>query len=184
MALLYLVRHGEAASGWDGDLDPGLSDLGRRQAEQVADRLAPLGPLAIVTSPLRRTRETAAPLEARWATEAVVDPGVGEIVAPMEHAGLDARVAWLRTAMSGTWSSLGAEHHAWRRLVVERLLAVPADTVVFTHFVAVNVAVGEATGDDRVVCFSPANCSVTVLRNDGGVLRLESPGDQATTQVL
>jgi broad specificity phosphatase PhoE len=181
---LHLVRHGEAASGWGGDLDPGLSDLGRRQAEEVTHRLALLGPMPILTSPLRRTRETAEPLAARWGVEPVVDPAVGEIVAPAEHAGLEARAAWLREAMAGTWSALGETHHAWRRLVVERLLLLEADTVVVTHFVAINVAVGAATGDDRVVCFAPGNCSVTTLRSEGGVLVVESLGGEARTQVL
>ena len=184
MARLHLVRHGEAAAGWDGDADPGLSDVGRSQAEAMADLLGPLGPLPILVSPLRRTRETAAPLEARWGVEAVVDPAVGEIVAPAAHAGLEARGAWLREAMSGTWSALGEEHHAWRRLVVERLLLLDVDTVVVTHFVAINVAVGEATGDDRVVSFVPANCSVTTIVNDGGALAVESLGDEGRTTVL
>lgn len=184
MARLHLVRHGEAASGWDGDPDPGLSELGRSQAEAVADVLGPLGPLPIVVSPLRRTRETAAPLEARWGATAVVDPAVGEIVAPAAHAGLEARGAWLREAMAGTWAGLGEEHHAWRRLVVERLMLLDVDTVVVTHFIAINVAVGAATGDDRVVSFVPGNCSVTTLRNDGGVLVVESTGDEAATTVL
>ena len=51
---LILVRHGRAAGGWDDDLDPGLDDLGRAQAEAMADLVAPLGPLPILVSPLRR----------------------------------------------------------------------------------------------------------------------------------
>ena len=36
MPRLTLVRHGRAAAGWGDDLDPGLDDLGRAQAESVA----------------------------------------------------------------------------------------------------------------------------------------------------
>ena len=36
MTRLILVRHGRAAGGWDDDLDPGLDDLGRAQAEAMA----------------------------------------------------------------------------------------------------------------------------------------------------
>jgi len=47
------------------------------------------------------------------------------------------------------------------------------------------VAVGEATGDDRVVSFAPSNASRTFLRLDRhgqlGVVRL---GGTGTTQVL
>jgi broad specificity phosphatase PhoE len=184
MAIIHLVRHGEAASGWDGDLDPGLSDLGRRQAEEVASTLGGRHPVPIVSSPLRRTRETAAALAARWSAEVALDPGVGEIVAPMEASGLDARSAWLRQAMGGLWSELGPEHHAWREMVLERLRIMSVDTVVFTHFVAINVAVGAATGDDRVVVFAPANGSMTRLRNDDGVLSLDAQGDEGESHVL
>jgi hypothetical protein len=30
--VIYLVRHGEPEAGWNAHQDPGLSDLGRRQA--------------------------------------------------------------------------------------------------------------------------------------------------------
>ncbi|CAA9228164.1 MAG: hypothetical protein AVDCRST_MAG50-1630 [uncultured Acidimicrobiales bacterium] len=79
MSRIWMVRHGRAAAGFGAELDPGLDDHGRAQAEAVADRLAPLGPLPMVVSPLRRCRETAAPLEARWGVTARVDPDVGEI---------------------------------------------------------------------------------------------------------
>src|SRR5260370_8187555 len=61
MVRLYLVRHGRAAAGFAEARDPGLDPAGRAQAEALAARLAPLGPLPIVPSPLRRTRHTPAP---------------------------------------------------------------------------------------------------------------------------
>jgi len=33
---IFLVRHGEAAASWGESPDPGLSELGRRQAEVAA----------------------------------------------------------------------------------------------------------------------------------------------------
>src|SRR5205823_240493 len=77
--------------------------LGAAQAEAMAERLAPLGALPIVTSPLRRTRETAAPLERRWRFTARIDPAVGEIPSPMEDPA--ARGEWLRGVMAGVWSA-------------------------------------------------------------------------------
>jgi serine/threonine-protein phosphatase PGAM5 len=54
---LFLVRHGEAAS--TPDADPGLSELGRHQAEAVATRFAQSGADSLLHSPKRRARETA-----------------------------------------------------------------------------------------------------------------------------
>ena len=36
---IILIRHGEAASSWDDDSDPGLSNLGKSQAEAVKENL-------------------------------------------------------------------------------------------------------------------------------------------------
>jgi len=58
---LLLLRHALPVSG---HADPGLSDVGRAQAEQVAQWLKGSRVDALVTSPLRRARETAAPIEA------------------------------------------------------------------------------------------------------------------------
>ena len=181
MPRIILVRHGQAAAGFGEDHDPGLSELGRRQAVAAADELEALGPLPILTSPLRRCRETAQVLADRWGVAPTVDAAVGEIESPTRD--LAERTTWLRRAMQGTWSALGPDHHSWRDGVVARLLALESDTVVHSHFVAINAAVGAATGDDRMVCFTPDNCSITVLDSDGSTLTVASLGGQAVTKV-
>jgi broad specificity phosphatase PhoE len=179
---LYLVRHGKAAAGWGADVDPGLDDTGRAQAEGMADAVAPLGPLSLITSPLRRTRETAAPLERRWNTEATIEPAVGEIESPTQS--LTEREAWLRAVMQGSWRD-APDLGPWRKTVIEALAGIATDAVVVTHFVAINVAVGHATADDRVLCFMPDNCSVTTLEVDGDRFDLVDLGDQlGSTRVL
>lgn len=67
MTHLYMIRHGEAdsnvrrvAAGPKGDL--GLTNLGRRQAERLRDRLAATGEIAadvLIASTLERAAETA-----------------------------------------------------------------------------------------------------------------------------
>jgi broad specificity phosphatase PhoE len=178
-----MVRHGQAAAGFSDDLDPGLSDLGRRQAEAAAAALQSIGPQPIVCSPLRRCRETADALARRWGVEPVVDAAVGEIVSPADATGLEARGAWLRDAMQGTWSALGPEHDTWRQGVVDAVRALEVDTVVHSHFIAINAVVGAATGDDRLVCFAPDNCSWTVLDVDGDSITVVELGTQANTKV-
>ena len=39
MTQIHLVRHGKAAAGFGSHKDPGLDDLGRRQAQAVAAML-------------------------------------------------------------------------------------------------------------------------------------------------
>ena len=62
-AVVYLVRHGRTAlneagvlRGW---LDPPLDETGEAEAARLGDGLAPAGLAAVVTSPLRRARQTA-----------------------------------------------------------------------------------------------------------------------------
>lgn len=63
MTRLYLVRHGCTASNrnrrYMGRSAEGLSNEGRWQARQLAQRLAAKDLVAIYSSPLRRTKETA-----------------------------------------------------------------------------------------------------------------------------
>ncbi len=66
MTTLILIRHGHTdwadkkLAGWLPDVH--LSDLGRKQAEELPGRLAALDIAAIYSSPLERTLETAQPL--------------------------------------------------------------------------------------------------------------------------
>lgn len=184
MTRLHLVRHGRAAASWSAHHDPALDEVGRAQADAAAATLAPLGPLPVVVSPLRRTRETAAAFERVWDVEARVDPAVGEIPSPTDD--LAGREAWLVGVLAGRWDDLGASLEGWRDDVVGALLALDRDTVVVTHYVAINAAVGAATDDDRLVCFHPDNCSVTVVEHDGhgSRLRVVELGAERGTVVL
>jgi len=182
MSRLYLVRHGRATGGWDVDIDPGLDPLGQEQALAVAERLAPLGPLHIVSSPMRRCQETSAPLARQWGATVTIEPAVTEIPSP-EGYGMQERVEWLRAAMAGTWGALGPDFTSFRDAVISRLVAFPQDTVVFSHFIAINAAIGRAVADDRLVIRSLDNCSVTVMDVVDGHLRLVEGGHEADTLI-
>ena len=82
MTKIYLVRHGQATSGWGLEKDPGLDELGRSQAQAAAQKFAPLGPLPIISSPRARARLTGAPLATVWGIKPVIEERVGEIRFP------------------------------------------------------------------------------------------------------
>jgi broad specificity phosphatase PhoE len=147
----------------------------------MAVQLGSAGPMALVSSPLRRTRETADALAERWGTTAEVEPAVGELPSPR----IDDRdrPAWLRQQLAARWIELDDELQVWRAGVLDALRAQPHDAVVVTHYVAINAAVGAAAGDDRVVSFSPGYCSITELESSNGRLRVVSLGDEAAARV-
>jgi len=179
---LYLVRHGRAAAGWNTDPDPGLDAVGRHQAAEMTTRLAPLGPLGLVSSPLLRCQETATGLSKAWGVQPRIEPGVAEIPSP-EGVAMADRVEWLRLAMAGTWAALGARYTAFRDGVAASLAAIPDDTVVTSHFIAINAAIGVALGDDRLVIRSLDNCSVTVIDVVDGMFQLVEGGHEADTLI-
>lgn len=80
---LWLVRH--AQSTWNaehrlqGKADPPLTDLGRRQAARIAQRLANVKPEAIYTSPLQRTSLTAQRIGQQLEIEPIEDARLKEI---------------------------------------------------------------------------------------------------------
>ena len=80
--MIYLVRHGEAAASWGNHPDPGLSELGHKQAEAAAATLIGLGARSAVCSPMQRCRETAAAFERQADVTAQVEPVVSEIETP------------------------------------------------------------------------------------------------------
>ena len=59
--IIHLVRHGQTQVGADGLYVPhaGLTELGRRQADQVAKHIVNLNPQAVFSSNLPRAIETA-----------------------------------------------------------------------------------------------------------------------------
>jgi broad specificity phosphatase PhoE len=188
MTRIYMVRHGKAAAGWDGDADPGLNELGQAQAEAVAEKVQSLlaKPVPIFSSPLKRCQQTAAPLAKAWGVTPQIESGVGEIPPPLED--LTARTEWLRRVMAGTWEGLysdavsiesGVDFRGWYDNVLARLNAQQGEAVViFSHFIALNAAYCAATGAADVVSFAPENCSLSIFDTDGSSLSLVEQGEE------
>jgi probable phosphoglycerate mutase len=80
---LLLVRHGvteySVAKRFAGRSDLELTEAGREQARRAAGRLAELGPVdVVISSPLRRTRQTAQHLADRLGLPVQIEDGVIE----------------------------------------------------------------------------------------------------------
>lgn len=185
----YMIRHGRPSATWgEQDDDPGLDEIGLAQARGAAAVLLALPaearPTRVVSSPLRRCRETALPFAEAIGTELIVDPRVGEIPTPKAVAHAD-RAAWLREAFAGRWDEIRGDldYDGWRREVAAAVASYPG-AAVFSHFVAINAAVTAAAGGQLVMGFRPDHCSIQVFEPVDGRLILIAKGREASTQVL
>ncbi len=161
--MLYVLRHGRTESNASGLLlgrsDPPLDDLGVRQAAAAAGAL-PV-PDRVVTSPLRRARQTAGAFG--------VDVEVDERWIELDYGAFDGtpvaevpRETWAAWQADLDWAPPGGESHrqlgARVRAACEDLLdeATIRDVVVVTHVSPVKAAMAWALGvDDEVAwrCF-------------------------------
>jgi 8-oxo-dGTP pyrophosphatase MutT (NUDIX family)/phosphohistidine phosphatase SixA len=80
-SVVLLVRHAKAGSrsDWDGDDDVRpLSGTGREQARRLTGLLALFGPQRIISAPLRRCRDSVAPLAETLELPVLDEPLLGE----------------------------------------------------------------------------------------------------------
>ena len=81
--MIVFVRHGETPPNREGLLlgreDPPLTDRGRAQAKDLGHLLAAGGVARVLTSPLRRARDTASPIAAECGALVDVDERLIEI---------------------------------------------------------------------------------------------------------
>jgi broad specificity phosphatase PhoE len=189
MARLYLIRHGKPSATWGGDDDdPGLDEAGRAQALAARDWLMALPaaerPSKVVSSPLRRCRETAMPTAEALGVEIEVDVRVGEIPTPLALSA-EARGPWLRKSFAGTWAEIEGDldYDAWRGEITASLVT-RGGVAVFSHYVATNAVVSQLLGVPEVLAFRPDHASITILDTNGTTLNLVEKGREATTGVL
>lgn len=138
------------------------------------------GPLALLSSPMRRCQETAAPYGALSGQRAILEPAVSEVVAP---AGVSDRRTWLREnfpwdegGVRRRWVDVDPALLAWRDDVTNAMRTVRRDSAVFSHFIAINVIVGAAIGAEETMVFRPGHASITEIASEGGALRVVSLG--------
>jgi broad specificity phosphatase PhoE len=188
---VYFVRHGDALPDQDeiilGDYDAqALSDLGRRQAQALARRMALYQITAIYSSPTGRAAQTARPLAEALGLEVWIDPDLREVeLGPIggDTEGLSdptavakllrqrLREIALIALRDGDWSVIpGSEPSAALRArvlgAVARIHATHpgARVAVFSHGGAINAFFAAILNLDRDYFFPAANTSVSVAR--------------------
>ena len=183
MTHIYMVRHGQADAAWHENPNPGLSALGLQQAQQAALQLQHLNNVNIISSPLLRCQQTAQPFADAKNTPVSINPEVSEIPTPSNVA-FEQRGPWLQQAMAGTWQQLGQQFVDYKNDVGNFVKSLTHDTVVFSHFIAINALIGFVTNNDNLMIAQLDNCSITTFHLDhNNHLTLVDTGNQAATTV-
>ena len=182
MTDIWLVRHGEAAAGFDQDTDPALSALGREQAAQSAEHLLRHVPdrAALLSSPKLRAMQTGEPFARARARALEVDKRFVELPSPDVLA---TRKVWIQEVVQGHWSELPESVRLWLEEIDVALLSCTSPTVIFTHFLVINAVAARMSGEDTVLQCLPANGSVHHLRVEGQAWRWISRGDMLESVV-
>lgn len=191
---IYLIRHADALPDVEelrpGDYDAqALSALGRQQAGALAARLRDLRFDALYSSPLLRTRQTAAPLAEALGlmVEAVDDlreialgrvgPALPDGATPDEvaaHLRDRLRDIALRAGETGSWGSIpgSEEPTSFRTRVADAHDALAARhpggrIACFGHGGTINAYVATVLGLERDFFFPVANTAISIVRVKG-----------------
>jgi len=172
---LLLIRHAEPVRIEQGEVegpaDPGLTDRGTEQATRLGAWLGVECVDAIITSPLRRARETAAPLATTLGITPEIDPGVSEYDAdsgeyiPIEELRALKDERWQAT-IEGRWGDAGGmDPVAFQAQIVPALDSIidrfaGARVAVVCHGGVINVYLAHVLGIARPLWFHPEYTSV------------------------
>ncbi len=169
--MLIVVRHGRtpanAAGQLLGRLDPGLDDVGRAQAAAIASAVPT--DARVISSPLRRCRETAAAIgDDVEIDERLIEIAYGELEGvPVRDVPAETWRAW--RSDSG-WAPPGGESHdqlaarVWSLLDEHAAAAADHDIVLVSHVSPIKAALAWALGVGIEVAWRSFVAQASILR--------------------
>ena len=195
---LLLIRHAlpvriDAA---DGVADPPLAELGMRQSEALAEVLADEGIDVLLASPLRRARETAAPVAACLGLDVEVVDGLAEFdrdsnwYIPIEELRAAGDPRWLSYLDEHWGTESGLDPSGFRagvvRTIEDVIAANPgARVAAVAHGGVVNAYVAHVLQTPSPGVFEPTYTSITrILASRGGHRMVKSMNEAAHVRDL
>ena len=115
---IYLIRHGEANAAWNEDPDPGLSEKGKLQSEELKKELTQdlSSSFEAISSPLLRAQETAKPLKETLGFDLNINDTFAEIPSP--GIPLSERRDWLRGIFNAKVEEIEEPQLLWRNSII------------------------------------------------------------------
>jgi broad specificity phosphatase PhoE len=198
---LILIRHGEslgnAAGVLQGRLDYALSDLGVRQAELTAARLADSGADRILSSPLTRASATAAFISSSLKVDLQLEPDLAEydigegagLTGPELRAKFPEILAMRSSGRRFRYPGEEGREEFQARLLraLDHLQTLEGTTVAVAHGGVISAFCHIVVGLDlnRPGAFQVGNCSITeITRDRAGRLVLSKHNDMCHLEGL
>jgi broad specificity phosphatase PhoE len=175
---MLLIRHAlplrsEPGPASQERADPNLSDEGRAQVERLPDALARFPIARVISSPQRRSIQTAEPVARLRGVDVEIDERFAEydrdlpVYIPIEQIRAENPQEWARMANGHLPSSVDEDAFRARvQAAIDNVAASAAheDTVaVFSHGGVINVVLHQILGTRRILSFPIDYVSVTRL---------------------
>lgn len=174
---LHLVRHGQyVKEGEFGEIDKGLTTIGRRQAKWAGKALKHLPAPVIFTSPRQRATETAVIIGETIGLEPQVYPDLTEIPMiafgkPINESTRASEISYWNERRDGAQKAFSTFFKASEDAQTEHVILVCHGNVI-RYFLCCFLGIDIGTGP----LLEPQHCGITtcVFFNDGSIKRLIS----------
>ena len=180
---IILVRHGEASASWSEDPDPGLSKNGINQAKILCEdeSLKNLQDFKFISSPRQRAQETSSFLSNKLNKVIEINNVFDEI--PAKGVLLKDKMDWLKGIASMPIRDLPISVQEWNGRIIDTILSINQDSIIFTHFMVMNAVVTYAKQFSKLVNIRPDYISIIKIKvKDSQIISLKV-GDQKKTKI-
>jgi probable phosphoglycerate mutase len=179
---IILVRHGEASAAWSVHPDPGLSELGRKQAENSGkDLINQMASYQLLSSPKKRAIETMEIMRIENKYPFKLDSRFIEI--PSDNVDVNKKKEWLSRIFTAPVEELPETVREWRSKLISWLKDAEGNFIVTTHFMVINALVSYITSNNAISYFHPDYASRTEIFTKNGELTQLILGDDKKTVI-
>ena len=179
---IILVRHGEASAAWSVHPDPGLSKLGRLQAENIGKSLIDQIPLyQLISSPKKRAVETMELINQEKKYSFKLDHRFIEI--PSDNIASEVKKDWLMSIFEAPIAKLPERIKDWRDDLIAWIDDTDGNFIVTTHYMVINALISYLTSSESISYFHPDYASRTEIFLKNGELTKLILGDDKKTVI-
>jgi len=110
-----------------------------------------------------------------------IDDAFSEI--PASNIKLERRMEWLKSMMNMDIAMLPEDVKEWRSRIIKKLKNIKSNSIIFSHFMVINVVVGYIKNHPILLSMYPDNGSLTKIKVSNGKISLIKIGDEKNTKI-